>query len=357
MVDLNDEAAVDEEHRRLMFQYREQLEDARLAKRASQGGQLVYRPGAPHSYLLDAAHRTLYGPADLAVAARLREHGWQARQHRAYAEERALDDVIGDGGSATPPTYLQNEFQVGAHALRATADTCRPFKSSMKGLSLNVPAWTAASGMSTDLTQNSSLSEGDPTDALITSPIQTVAGKVLAARQLIDQSSPDSKADEILGQDLGAAYGAELDSLVLSGAGGTGQITGLINTSGALTVGAGTSVAGLVDGIATGYQTMVQTRYRKPNVCVMHPRRWLSGFGNAIDLQGRPLMLPSTHPAALVGTPDDGVVAEWLGMKVILDVNMPTHSGSGSQDYVILGHSADWLLFEGPWNFIVDRRG
>jgi hypothetical protein len=88
----------------------------------------------------------------------------------------------------------------------------------------------------------------------------------------------------------------------------------------------------------------------------MHPRRWLSGFANAVDLQGRPLVLPSTHPAALMGTPDDGVVAEWLGMIVILDVNVPITSGSGSQDYVILGHSQDWLLYEGPLNFQVDKQ-
>lgn len=62
-------------------------------------------------------------------------------------------------------------------------------------------------------------------------------------------------------------------------------------------------------------------------------------------------MLPSTHPAALMGTSDDGVVAEWLGMKVILDVNVPTNSGSGNQDYVVLGHSPDWLLYESLPNF------
>ena len=81
-----------------------------------------------------------------------------------------------------------------------------------------------------------------------------------------------------------------------------------------------------------------------------------SGPAAAIDLQGRPLMLPSTHPAALVGTPDDAVVAEWLGMKVILDVNVPLTSGSGSQDYIILGHTPDWLLYESPLNFQVDKQ-
>jgi hypothetical protein len=140
---------------------------------------------------------------------------------------------------------------------------------------------------------------------------------------------------------------------VLTGSGSGQQMTGLLNTSGVSTVAAASSVAGMVDGVVTGYQTMVATRFRKPDVCIMHPRRWLSGFANGIDLQGRPLMLPSTHPAALVRTADDGVVAEWLGMKVILDVNVPTTSGNGSQDYIIPGHSQDWLLYESMPNFEV----
>jgi hypothetical protein len=42
-------------------------------------------------------------------------------------------------------------------------------------------------------------------------------------------------------------------------------------------------------------------------------------------------------------------------MKVVLDVSVPTTSGSGSQDYIILGHSSDWLLYEGTLNFQVDK--
>jgi hypothetical protein len=43
-------------------------------------------------------------------------------------------------------------------------------------------------------------------------------------------------------------------------------------------------------------------------------------------------------------------------MKVILDVNIPTNSGSGDQDYVILGHSQDWLLYESEPQFEVDKQ-
>jgi HK97 family phage major capsid protein len=204
----------------------------------------------------------------------------------------------------------------------------------------------SGTGAAVDSTQNTSLGETDPTDATVVANTTTIAARVTVSRQLYDQASPDSTVDRVLAADIGGAYGAQLSSSV---------VNSLLNVSGASSVAAGSSVAGLVDGIATGYQTMVDTRYRKPDVVIMHPRRWLSGFANAIDEQGRPLLLPSTHPAALMGTPDDGVVAERLGMRVILDVNVPTNSGSGNQDYVILGHSKDWLLYEGPLNFQANR--
>jgi hypothetical protein len=40
------------------------------------------------------------------------------------------------------------------------------------------------------------------------------------------------------------------------------------------------------------------------------------------------------------------VAAEWLGCRVVLDVNVPLTSGGGSQDYIIVGYSRDWLLAE-----------
>jgi HK97 family phage major capsid protein len=361
MVDLNDEAAVREQaqyerDRSAIFWYNRHREGEKSRHRARQGGRLVYSSRGPHSFIADTARNALYGGAvDKELDDRLRDHGSQSALHPAFKELRGLDGTVGDGGSFSPPLHLQAEFQYGAHPLRATADLCRRLPMPAHALQIYVPAFTAGSTAAVDSTQNTSLAENDPTDTAIMANITTISGLFTASRQLVDQASPDSSIDEVLFSDLGASYGAQLDSNVLTGAGGTGQMTGLLNTSGASTVGAGSSVAGLLDGIATGYQTMVQTRYRKPDVMICHPRRWLSGFANTVDLQGRPLMLPSTHPAALAGTPDDGVVAEWLGMKVVLDVNVPTTSGNGSQDYVILGHSQDWLLYEGELNYQVNR--
>jgi len=253
-----------------------------------------------------------------------------------------------------PPAFFQSEFEAAAHPLRATADVCRRLPFAAQTMQVNVPAFTSGSAVGIDSTQNATLTEGDPVDTLITGSVTTISAKITASRQLLDQSSPDSRIDEIINADIGEAYGAQLDSSVLAGS-GSGQMTGLLNLAGTSSVAAGSSVAGLVDGVATGAQTILQTRYRKPNVCIMHPRRYYSTLGNAIDLQGRPLQLPTTNAAALGGTADDGVIGEWLGMKVILDVNVPTTSGNGSQDYVILGHSPDWLLYESALRFNVYR--
>jgi len=352
-VDLNDEDAVRaeaEQHAQAMAVYRAQLEREDSTRRARQGGQLVYRSDAEHSFFADLCRQALRGQADKDKN-RLSDHAQQVRYHPGFAEYRTgLTTTDGTGGSFAAPKYVQSEFEAGAHPLRATADVCRQLPLP-KGSQIVVPAFSTGTGAAVDSTQDTTLAENDAADTTIVCNTTTIAAKVTVSRQLYEQASPDSTIDRVFAADIGGAYGAQLSSSVLTGSGSGNQMTGLLNVSGASTVPAGSSVAGLVDGIATGYQTMVQTRYRKPNVCIMHPRRWLSGFGNAVDQQGRPLLLPSTHPAALMGTPDDGVVAEWLGMKVILDVNVPTTSGSGNQDYVILGHSPDWLLYEGPLNF------
>jgi HK97 family phage major capsid protein len=358
MVDLNNDEEVhrraQEHHRQVMFQYEQQLEREASGKRA-RGGFLTYQPGGEHSFFLDMARRALYGTDPKGGDDRLRDHGQQITKGRSFYEVRALDETVGQGGAFVAPAYIQSEFDSAAHPLRSTADLCRKFPIPMTS-NVIVPAFTSGTAVGVDTTQNQTVTETDPVDTTVSCMTTTITGKVVSTRQLVDNSSPESKIDEVIAADLGAAYGAQLDSAVLTASGSGAEMTGLLNISGASTVAAGSSVAGLVDGIATGYQTMVGTRYRKPNVCIMHPRRWLSGFANGIDLQGRPLALPSTHPAALIGTADDGVVAEWLGRRVILDVNVPTTSGNGSQDYVILGHSNDWLLYESVLNFMADRQ-
>ncbi|MGO9349980.1 MAG: phage major capsid protein [Mycobacterium sp.] len=339
-MDLNDEAAVEREarrqldHERNMSDYEQMLRRERSAKKARQS-PAIYRDGGPHSYFADMGRKELYGAARAQEAdERLRQHAYQKQ----FEYRTGLDTTVDDGGSFAAPDYVQAEFQAAAHALRATANLCRQLRVSSPSSSFVVPTFSSGSGAGLAPTQNTALSETDPVDVAVTTATQAVVGKAVVSRQLVDNASSASPVDQVISSDLGAAVGANVDLNV---------VTGLIGTSGVSTVaGTGGNGAPFASDIAAGYQKVIDTRLRKPNVIIMHPRRWLAGFANSVDLQGRPLMLPSTHPAALVGTPDDAIAAEWLGCRVVLDVNVPLTSGNGSQDYVIVGHSDDWLLFE-----------
>jgi hypothetical protein len=63
------------------------------------------------------------------------------------------------------------------------------------------------------------LAENDPADQSIVCPTTTIAARVTVSRQLYDQASPDSTVDRVLGADIGAAYGSQLSSSVLTGSG------------------------------------------------------------------------------------------------------------------------------------------
>ena len=342
MVDLNNEAAVreqaqDELHRQVMSEYRRQKDADVVMKRARQGAQLTYQDNGAHSFFIDlACHGAkCSGEHDK----RLFAHAQELRLHPRFQELRTgLDTTEGSGGSFSAPYHAQDAFIEGAHPLRATADVFRKLRIPHAAAQVLVPALTSGSGVVDDSTQNSSITETDPVDANVSYNTTTIAGNVTVSRQLYQQASPDSSIDRVIGADLGAAYGAKLSSTVIN----TILTTSGVNT---VSVSSGTTQS-VTSAVGSGYQQVLLTRNRKPDVIVMHPYRWISTFGGAVDGSNRPLLLPKTCNDALVTQADDAVAAEWLGCRVVLDVNIPLTSGSGSQDYIIVGYSRDWLLAE-----------
>jgi HK97 family phage major capsid protein len=342
MVDLNNEAAVreqaqDELHRQLMADYRRQLDREDASKRARQGSGLTYQENGAHSFFIDLARHGAKHSGE--HGKRLLDHAQELRLHPRFQELRTgLNTTDGTGGSFAAPYHAQDAFIEGAHPLRATADVFRPLRIPHAAAQVLVPALTSGSGVVNDSTQNSSISETDPVDANVSYNTTSVAGNVTLSRQLYQQASPDSSIDRVIGSDLGEAYGAKLSSTV---------INTILTTSGVNTVSVSSgSTQSVTSAVGSGYQQVLLTRNRKPDVIVMHPYRWISTFGGAVDANNRPLLLPKTCADALVSQADDAVAAEWLGCRVVLDVNIPLTSGSGSQDYIIVGYSRDWLLAE-----------
>jgi HK97 family phage major capsid protein len=334
--------------RQEMLLYRQQLAREASVARARKGTGLVYRPGGEHGFFRDLGRRVLHGPVDRELEQRLRDHGAQLQYHRSFSELRGLDATVGAGGSFAAPDHLQALFTAAAHPQRATANLCTHIPIAHDTAQIILPTLSSGSGVSVDSTQNSSIYESDPVDTLVGSATTTttIAGMVTASRPLVDQASPASRVEDVIGSDIGAASGASLDAQVIAGSGSGGQMLGLMSTPNVVTVPGGDSVWGIAEGFTGGCQQMLNTRYQMPTAAVMHPRRWLDGFANAVTTTGLPVILPDTSPGARLAAVADSVVATWHGVPIVLDPQVPTDAGSGEQDYILLLYTPDLLLYE-----------
>ena len=345
---LNDEAAVRaqadrelEQHRELMLSYDDRLRHEASAKRARRGGH-TYGPGGDHSFFQDMGRQDRPGPMGQKAQERLRDHTYEYRT--------GLNTTEGGGGAFAPPAHLQALFTEAAHPQRVTANLCRHIPIPHDASQILVPALSSGSGAAVDSSQNASTYESDPVDTFVGSATTTttIAGKVTASQQVVEMASPASRVDDVVGADIGAASGALLDAQVIAGTGSSGQMLGLMNVPNVVTVPGGDSVWGITEGFTNGCQQMLNTRYRMPTAAVMHPRRWLAGFANAVTTTGLPLIFPDTSPdARLAGAAvGNAAVGTWHGVPIFLDPQAPTDAGSGEQDYILLLYTPDLLLYE-----------
>src|SRR5581483_2415399 len=192
------------------------------------------------------------------------------------------------------------------------------------------------------------------TTSSVSLPVRTIAGQQEIALQLLEQS-PIS-FDEVVFMDLAADYAQKLDLQVLQGTGASGQVTGILNTSGVSTVAytSGTpTVGGIYPKIANAAQLIASQRFLPPDSLIMHPRRW-GWFVAALDSQNRPLVVPNgdnqPYNAIAVGGEDvaQGAVGSIMGLPVYLDANLPTNLGAGTnQDPILVGRFSDAYLYEG----------
>ena len=164
-------------------------------------------------------------------------------------------------------------------------------------------------------------------------------------------------SDRILFEDLVARYWAQLDTQAINGAGTSGTLLGLLQTSSIATSAASTmTAAGVYPKIADVIQqisTNVGGLGYVADKIVMHPRRW-GFFAAALDSQNRPLMVPEAGANAAVNAMGEGnssgyagPVGRLQGLPVYLDANIPTNLGSNTnEDRILIFASPVVHLFE-----------
>ncbi len=317
--------------------------------------QYVRSGGTGHSYFRDLATVACRGEGQREAADRL------TRNARAAADEqRALGNTNttgGSGGEFAPPTWLVNDYIALARAGRVTADLLMHGDVPSGTSSIAIPKVLTGTTVAIQSTQNTALSQTDLTTGSVSTGFTTVGGKQVVSQQLIDQAA--LPFDRVITADLAAAYAQQIGSQIYLGAGTGANNNSVLNGLGAATViGANQQTLGASPTAATFYSkasgmmaSFVTNRFAQPTHWLMHPRRWY-WLMSLVDSQGRPLVVPrdvAMNPIAsdTTDTTVQGIAGVFLGLPVVIDPNIPTNLGAGTnQDEVFLIKADDLWLFE-----------
>ena len=302
----------------------------------------MYRKGGDHSFIADA---------------------WSSRQGDYKAQERlnkhqdfeARDVGTGAFTGLVVPQYLVDEYAPIARAGSAFYNAVPKKDLPAYGNKIEISRITTGSAAAEQASENSAVQETNMDDTLLTVNVDTIAGQQDVSRQALERGGqPGFSMENIIFQDLVAAYFGKLDELMIIGSGSSGLPLGIRNVSGLNTVTCtyGTPTVGeAFPKLADAVQKVNANRFAPAQAIIMHPRRW--GFFTAgVDGNSRPLVLPAgNNPDNAMGVGDaaayGNVVGNLLGLPVITDANVTTTDGGGNdQDQIYVVKADDHILFE-----------
>lgn len=312
-------------------------------------GQVQLDPNGP-SFFRDLVKHSLNLPGASEARGRLERSAQEDRVEAANSsEQRALTTTDGAGGEFVPPVWLVNEYIALARAARPTADRVRNLALPAGTDSINIPRLATGTAVAEQATQNTAVQNTDATTNSINAAVTTIAGQQVLSVQLIEQSPVNM--DDILLADLALDYAAKIDTFVLNN--NAASKRGLLNVSGigAVTLATATTAA-LYPKLADATQRVYSGRFLPPDTVLMHPRRWAS-ICATLDSQNRPLVVPNGSSFNNLATGSvsgqaQGTAGEIFGLPVVLDPNIPTNLGAGTnEDRVIVLRASEAILWEG----------
>lgn len=309
----------------------------------------TYEQGNGQSYFADLMRDKIHGDGD--ARTRLQHHAQDVQM-----EQRDLTRVDTAGGYFVPPKWLMDQAIDIARAGRPTADliTRQPLPPGTD--SINIPKITTGTATAIQTADNAAVQETDIVDTVVTAGVKTIAGQQDVAIQLLDQSPV--AFDQLIFRDLMADYATKTNLQVLSGSNASGQVQGLLGTSGINTItytDATPTVGEIYAKLADAVQQIHTGRFLPPTVIVMHPRRW-GWFLAALDSSNRPLVVPNANnPMNAMGINEmvasQQIVGTIMGLPVVTDPSIPTTyasgvPGAGTEDLILVMRASDLVLWE-----------
>jgi len=282
------------------------------------------------------------------------EAGDRLRRHRSEElVERGSDfqqRAVGTGAFAglTVPQYLTDMVAKNPAAMRPLADICNHHDLPADGMSVNISRITTATSAAAQSSENAAVSETNIDDTLLTESVLTVAGQQTMSRQSIDRGTG---TEEITLDDLIRRYHSALDSKLINDA-----TTGLTNVSQSVAYTDATPTAAELWPKLLNAQANLEAVMLDQGVgneyAVMHSRRWAwlqSQVGTSwpfISQPGVPTQAGGVNTGGGYGDGVRGVLPN--GTRVIVDNNIGTTLGAGTEDEIYFVNSSELHLWEDP---------
>lgn len=295
-------------------------------------------------FIRDVVNSTMYN--DSGAHARLARHMDEERVERGEYMERA----VGTGAFAglTVPQYLVDLVAPNAKAGRPFADACRHHDLPSEGLTVNISKITTGTGVDLQATENTAVAETGIDDTLLTVNVQTNAGQQTLSRQAIERSTG---AESIVLEDLFRAYNTRLDTTLINQAtnGLTNIATNVAYTDATPTA---AELYPKLSAAASGVESALLDMDAGDTILVMHSRRWhwlnsnLSTSWPLIAQPGVPVQTGGVNNGGAYGSGFRGTLPN--GMPVIVDNNISTALGAGTEDEIYAVARSEAHLWEDP---------
>lgn len=303
--------------------------------------ELVYRPDVRRSFFSDLMRARVGG--DSQAAERIGRHDAQMRDITTAA---GADGVL-------PPQYLSSLYVDLIREGRPVANVLSGPPLPDTGMTLTIPRLASGVAVAAQASENSAVQETDADTDQLSVPVRTVAGMQDVSRQAVDRTDP--AFDRIIMGDLVAAYDEELDRQVIAADGSSGTHTGLLSVGSPVAVTYTDASPTAVELLPKGYDALQQmwaAIKRGATHVVMSPRRaaWLAAATSAET----PVFPQTVTAGGRVGEQTSGFIMSFAGVPVIVDGNIPTTLGGGTEDAIIFLCAPQIPLFEGPLNMAVE---
>lgn len=283
--------------------------------------------------------------------ARLDRHMAEERVERGDAVSAVLERAVGSGAftGIVVPTYLVAEFGGYPRADRPLADAMRHHDLPEVGMTAYIGKLTTGTSAAEQTSENSSVSETNADDTLLSAPILTSAGSQTVSRQASERGVG---VEDTIIEDLISAQRANLDSLILNRAS-----TGLTNVATAIAyTDASPTAAELYPKLLAGpaaVEAAMLNAHPGDVIAVMHSRRWYwlqSQLTSTWPLFGQPgaaAQNAGVNYAERYGNGFRGVLPS--GVPAIVDNNIATNLGAGTnEDEIYFVSQTESHLWEDP---------